>query len=345
VRILLTGHAGYIGAVASRILAEAGHEVVGLDIDLYRGCDLPGEPMSRIPALRRDVRDVTVDDVAGFDAIVHLAGLSNDPLGALDADLTRDVNYRATVRLADMSRRGGVERFVFSSSCSIYGASGNDSVLDETAPLDPLTAYAESKVLSEQALSPLADDRFVPVYLRNATAYGASPRQRLDLVVNNLTAWAHATGEVRLLSDGTAWRPVVHVEDIASAIAGVLVAPADVVRGQAYNVGRNDANHRVRELAEIVASAAPSWRVAFPEGSEPDRRSYRVSFGKFIATFPQVRLRWTVADGVRQLIDAYGRAGIRLADVDGPRYVRVRRIDALRQAGTLDGRLRWDVAT
>ena len=340
-RVLLTGHAGYIGAITSQVLVRAGHDVVGLDTDLYRGCDLPGEEMSRIPAIRLDVRDVGVDDLAGFEAIVHLAGLSNDPLGALDADLTREINHHATVRLAEAARRAGIERFVFSSSCSIYGAKGDDSPLDETAPLDPLTAYAESKVLAEQALSRLADERFLPIYLRNATAYGVSPRQRLDLVVNNLAAWAYTTGEVRLLSDGTAWRPVVHIEDIAAAIAGVLVATPDTVRDEAYNVGRDDENYRVRELAEIVATADDGWRVTFADDGEPDRRSYRVSFSKFRAALPEVRLEWTAAAGVRQLIEAYSRAGLQLADVHGHRYVRLSRIGALRQGGDLDRQLRW----
>jgi nucleoside-diphosphate-sugar epimerase len=340
-RVLVTGHEGYIGAVATPVLVAAGHDVVGVDARLYEGGEFGHSPRERVTGFRMDVRDFDAELLRGFDAVVHLAALSNDPVGNLDPTLTLEINHHATVRLAEQARLAGVERFVFSSSCSMYGASGNGVALDETAPLDPLTPYAESKVLAEQSLAPLADEEFAPVYLRNATAYGVSPCLRVDLVLNNLVAWAFTTGEVRLLSDGTAWRPLVHVEDIARAVVAVLEAPLETIRDQAFNVGQDVENYRVRTLAEAVSAAVPRSVVTFAEGGGADPRSYQVDFGKFSRTFPDVRMRWTAHSGAAELHRAFAANGFTRGDIDGPRYVRLRRIAALLEAGALDERLRW----
>jgi nucleoside-diphosphate-sugar epimerase len=339
-KILLTGHHGYIGSVTGPLLRAAGHDVVGLDTFFYEGCDLgrDGEP---IDGLRLDLRDVDAARLAGFDAVVHLAALSNDPLGDLDPGLTRAINYEATMRLARAAKEAGVRRFIFSSSCSMYGAAGSDEPVDESAPLKPLTAYAESKVRSEEALAELADDDFSPVFMRNATAYGASPRLRVDLVLNNLVGWAFTTGKVKIMSDGTPWRPLVHIEDIARATLAVLEAPAGVLHSEAVNVGRDTENYQVRELAEIVRDTLGDCEVEYAGSGDPDPRSYRVDFGRFARTFPDAGLRWTAADGARELLDAYRRAGLTLAQFEGERYTRLKRLRGLRERGELDSELRW----
>ena len=338
-KVLVTGHHGYIGSVTVPELQRAGHEVAGLDTFFYEGCDLwdDGPP---VPALRRDLRDVVPDDLRGFDAVVHLGALSNDPLGDLDPELTREVNYRATVRLAEAARAAGVPRFVFASSCSMYGAADAGAAVDETAPLAPLTAYAESKVLSEAALRELADDRFSPTLMRNATAYGVSPRLRLDIVLNNLTAWAHTTGRVRILSDGTPWRPLVHVVDIARATAAILDAPRELVHAEAFNIGSDGDNHQVRDLAEIVRGVVGA-DVEYAGTGDPDPRSYRVDFGKFASAFPSFRYEWDAERGARQLHEAYRGVGLTLADFEGERFVRLRRLRSLLDAGELGADLRW----
>lgn len=338
-RILLTGHHGYVGSITAPALADAGHQVVGLDAFLYEGCDLlPGRPPDR--ELRLDVRDVGVDELAGFDAVVHLAALSNDPLGDLDAALTREINNLATVRLAHAAREAGVGRFVFASSCSMYGASGTDAAVDESAPLAPLTEYAASKVEAEAALLALADRGFAPTSLRFATAYGVSPRLRLDVVLNNLAGWALTTGRVRLLSDGTAWRPLVHVQDMAAAVLAVLAAPAEIGRGRAFNVGAPGANFQVRTLAEIVAGAVPGAEVELASGAEPDRRSYRVDFRAFAAAYPAFSPGWDPERGAAQLVAAYREAGLTRELFEGNRFVRLARLRSLRAAGVLDETLR-----
>jgi nucleoside-diphosphate-sugar epimerase len=339
VKVLVTGSAGYIGCAAVPVLEEAGHEVVGLDTDYYRGCDLSPPPAPT--RLDLDVRDVTPDDLRGIDAVVHLAALSNDPIGDLDRELTLEINHRASVRLAQAAKDAGVEWFVFSSSCSMYGASGADDELDEDAPLRPLTAYAESKVRAEEEIAGLADDGFAPVFMRNATAYGVSPRLRLDLVLNNLVAWAHTTGRVRILSDGTSWRPLVHVEDISRAALAALEAPADVVRGEAFNVGSSAENHQVRGLAEIVRDIVGDCTVEFAPGGDRDPRSYRVSFAKLERELPAFRARWTARDGAAELIDAYRGAGLDLATFEGPTFTRLLRLRELLESGELSGDLRW----
>jgi nucleoside-diphosphate-sugar epimerase len=338
-RVLVTGEHGYIGSVLSRRLAEAGHQVVGLDSLLFEGCDF-GPPPTRPTDVRRDVRDVTPEDLAGIDAVVHLAALSNDPLGDLDPGLTLDINLGGSVHLARTSRDAGVRRFVFASSCSMYGAAGGDEALDEDAPLRPLTAYAESKVRFEEALTDLADDSFVPVSMRNATAYGVSPRLRLDIVVNNLVAWAHTAGTIRLQSDGRSWRPLVHIDDISGAALTLLEAPSELVSGRAFNIGAPDENYLVRELAELVRERYPACAISFADGSGADPRSYRVDFRRFAQTFPAHRFRWSVAQGVAELADAFAEVGLTREDVSGDRYIRLHHLLRMRESGELDRSLR-----
>jgi nucleoside-diphosphate-sugar epimerase len=338
-RVLVTGHEGYIGSVLAPYLADAGHTVVGLDTGLYRGCDLGAEPR-RLPGLAIDVRDVAAEDLAGFDAVVHYAALSNDPLGDLDAGLTEEINRDGTLRLARAARDAGVRRFIFASSCSMYGASGTDDALDENAPLRPLTAYAESKVRSEEGLFALAGPDFAPVSMRNATVFGASPRLRLDIVLNNLAAYAHTTGRITLLSDGTAWRPLVHVRDVAKTALTLLEAPEEAIRGEAFNVGTDEQNYRVRELAEILAQVT-GCEIEIAEGSSADNRSYRVDFAKLANAFPALALDWNAERGARELVAAYREAGMTRDDFEGDRFIRLRRLRTLLDDGALGGDLRW----
>jgi nucleoside-diphosphate-sugar epimerase len=340
-RILLTGHRGYIGAVTGPLLRDASHDVTGLDTLYYEGCDLGEPPDAAIPTLQLDVRDVQPERLRGYDAVVHLAALSNDPLGDLSPELTSEVNFHATVGLARAAKEAGVTRFVFSSSCSMYGAAGTGGSVDETAPLRPLTAYAESKVRSENALAELADDDFSPAFMRNATAYGVSPRLRVDLVLNNLVGWAFTTGKVRIMSDGTPWRPIIHVEDIARATLAVLEAPREVVHGEAFNVGRDTENYQVRELAEIVEEVVGDCEIEYAGSGDPDPRSYRVDFGKFGLAFPDAGLAWTARDGAAELLQAYRAVGLTQEQFESDRYIRLKRLRLLLQSGRLGDDLRW----
>jgi len=325
------------------MMIEAGYEVLGLDSDLYAQCTYGDAPLE-VPEIRKDIRDITVADCAGVEAVVHLAGLSNDALGDLDPRLTIEINTNATVLLAETAKQAGVNRFVFSSSCSIYGASGED-LIDENATEKPVTPYGRSKVLVEQKLNHLADDGFSPVHLRNATAYGFSPRIRFDLVLNNLVAWAYTTGRVHIKSDGTPWRPIVHVADIAQAMILCLSAPRETIHGRIFNVGDTKENYQVRDIADIVKDVVPNTVIEYAEDSGPDNRCYRVNFEKFKNTFPDFRPAWNARSGAQELYNNYEKFGLSIDDFEGPRYRRITHIKRLIETDQLREDLRWKVAS
>lgn len=338
-RVLVTGHDGYIGTVLVPMLREAGHDVVGLDSYLFGGCVF-GEDNERPTALAMDIRDVTPEHLAGFDAVVHLAAISNDPVGDLNPQVTLDINHHATITLATAAKTAGVERFLFSSSCSLYGAHGDD-YLDESADFLPVTPYGESKALSERDLRLLADDDFSPVYLRNATAFGASPRLRGDLVVNNLTGFAFTTGKVFLKSDGSSWRPLVHIEDISLAFLVMLEAGRDVIHDEAFNVGATEENYQIRDVAEMVQDVVPHSKLTISDAAFNDPRNYRVNCDKLATKLPSALPQWTVRKGIEQLHEAYVAQGLTLDELEGDRFMRIRHVQSLLDAGTIDSSLRW----
>jgi nucleoside-diphosphate-sugar epimerase len=340
-RVLVTGNLGYVGTVMTPLLKAAGHEVWGLDTGYYAGCVYGTLGASGVDRqITRDIRRVEASDLAGVGAVVHLAALSNDPTGELNPGLTEDINFRGSMRVAEAAKRAGASRFLFASSCSIYGQS-DGGVLTEEADFRPLTAYAISKVRTVAGLRALADDTFSPVYLRNATAYGFSPRLRFDIVVNNLTGWAMTTGQVRLLSDGRAWRPLVHVEDMARAFAAVLEAPREQVHDQALNVGREEDNRRIRDLAEGVARLVPGCEVTIAEGAVSDARNYHVSFERIRSRLPGFAPRWDVERGIRQLHDAFARSGLSFEQFEGRDFTRLKQLQHLLASGRLQDDLTW----
>jgi len=338
-RVLVTGHLGYIGTVMVPMLLAAGHDVVGMDSDIFEGSTF-GEGIAGVPNIKKDIRDAEASDLKGFDAVLHLAGLSNDPLGDLNPNLTFEINHLASVHLAELAKKAGVRRFIFSSSCSNYGA-GGENLLTEESGFNPVTPYGISKVRVERDVSTMADATFSPTFLRNATAFGVSPRLRFDLVLNNLTAWAFATGKVFIKSDGTPWRPIVHIADISRAFIAALEAPITLVHNQAFNVARNEDNYRIRELADIVKETVPNTVIEYAKDAGPDLRCYRVDSSKILSVLPSFKPAWDARKGARELHAAYQKVGLRLEDFEGPKFKRIDHIKMLMSSGRLGTDLRW----
>ena len=338
-KILVTGSHGYIGTILVPMLIEKGHHVIGLDTDYYARCTFTGD-VPDIATIKADIRDVEADDIVGFDSIIHLAGLSNDPLGDYRPELTENINEQASISLAQIAKKVGVKRFLFASSCSNYGAAG-DTFLSEEACFNPVTPYGMSKVRVEAALKKLADKDFSPVYIRASTAYGVSPRLRFDLVTNNLTAWAFTTGRVYLKSDGSPWRPIVHVEDISRAYIAALHAPREVVHNEAFNIGTTTENYQIREIAEIVKEVVPGCEIDYAPDAAPDKRCYRVDCNKLARKLHEFKPQWTARRGIEQLYSEYKKVGLTLEEFEGPKFMRIAHIKSLIEEKQLSENLRW----
>lgn len=338
-RVLMTGHEGYLGSVMAPVCVRAGHEVVGLDTGYFAECALI-PPALEVPTIRKDLRDLEPSDLEGFDAVVHLAALSNDPIGNLNARWTEEINCQASVRLAELAEAAGVSRFLFSSSCIMYGMS-EASVVTEDSPLDPKTEYARSKVKAERAIAQLANDHFSPTFLRNGTVYGVSPRMRFDTVLNNLVGSAVATGAIVLHGDGAPWRPVAHIEDVARAFLHVLEAPIERVHNQAFNNGEDRMNHQIIELARAAAQAVPGATIECRNSPDADQRTYKTDFGKFARAFPHFTFRWTVQDGAKELAEAFTAVKLKPEDFTDKRFTRLKWLRHLLDTGQLDDSLRW----
>jgi nucleoside-diphosphate-sugar epimerase len=338
-RVLVTGHLGYIGTVMVPMLLAEGYDVVGFDTDLFERSTFGGGIVS-VPNIKKDIRDVEASDIQGFDAVIHLAGLSNDPLGDLNPNLTYDINHLASVRLAECAKKAGIRRYIFSSSCSNYGA-GGEELLNEHSAFNPVTPYGISKVRTEQDVTKLADSSFSPTFLRNATAFGVSPRLRFDLVLNNLVAWAFTTGKVFIKSDGTPWRPIVHIADISRAFIAVLKSPIELTHNEAFNVARNEDNYRIRELADIVKETVPNTVIEYAKDAGPDKRCYRVDSTKIMTTLSAFKPAWDARKGAVELLTAYRNVGLKLDDFEGPKYKRIDHIKMLMNSGLLSADLRW----
>jgi nucleoside-diphosphate-sugar epimerase len=338
-KVLVTGSQGYIGTVLVPMLQKSGHDVEGIDTDLYQRCTFTGI-VPDIKTLKKDVRDLVKEDLEGYDAVIHLAGLSNDPLGDYRPELTEEINEKASIRLAQLAKSVGVQRFLFASSCSNYGAAGADFLTEEAA-FNPVTPYGVSKVKVEMALNQLSDEKFSPVYIRASTAYGMSPRIRFDLVTNNLTAWAFTTGQVYLKSDGSPWRPIVHVEDISRAYIAALQAPRELIHNQAFNVGTTTENYQICEIADLVKEVVPGCRIEFAPDAGPDKRCYRVDCNKIARVLKDFKPQWTARLGIEQLYHVYRKVGLSLEDFEGPKFKRIAHVKMMIDEGQLDERLRW----
>ena len=342
-RVLVTGNRGYIGSIMVQMLQAEGFDVFGLDSDLFEGCVFGDASVTGglpdIPFLRKDIRDIELSDLRGVDAVLHLCALSNDPLSNLNPKITYEINHEGSVKLAKLAKKAGVERYILSSSCSVYGASTTD-IVNEESEVNPVTAYATSKVLAERDISKLADQKFTPVFLRSSTAYGLSPMLRFDVVVNNFVAWSFTRGVVLLKSDGSAWRPFAHIRDISRAFIAALNAPRDLIHNQIINVGKNEENFRIREVAEIVKDIVPNSSIGYADGAEADQRSYRVEFNKIAAVLPEFKPEWNVRLGAKELYEAYKKVGLLVEEFEGPRYRRITHLENSLRSGKLDQTLR-----